>query len=287
MGLELIDIRAILLDPVDLRGLPRIDNNGFATWCTPGFLPQKGKGILFLDELNAAPPLVQAACYQLILDRKLGEYELPEGWSIIAAGNGEKDRSVTHRMPSALANRFVHLNFSVDVEDWIKWAAQNCIAPEVISFIRFRPRLLHDFDPERDSKTFASPRSWEFISGIVASNPDPAVLKDLFQGTIGYGAATEFSAFLKIWQDLPGAEEILENPDTIEIPKDPAMLFAICEMLPLNLDVNKTDQMMIFASRLPAEFSVLLMGEAVRNQESIVNSSAFTTWASQHCEVLV
>ena len=113
-GMALRDIRAVLLDPVDLRGLPRLEN-GRAEWCPPAFLPgpdDSEQGIIFLDELNAAPPLVQAACYQLVLDRRIGEYRLPDGWSIIAAGNREKDKAVTHRMPSALANRMVHLELT-------------------------------------------------------------------------------------------------------------------------------------------------------------------------------
>ena len=111
-GLALRDIRAVLLDPVDLRGLPRITEQGLSVWCPPAFLPTPSdpqEGIIFLDELNAAPPLVQAACYQLILDRAIGEYRLPDGWSIVAAGNREKDKAVSYRMPSALANRLVHL----------------------------------------------------------------------------------------------------------------------------------------------------------------------------------
>ncbi len=98
LGRELVDIRAVLLDPVDLRGLPSVGGDGTAHWCPPSFLPTEGEGILFLDELNAAPPLVQAACYQLVLDRKVGEYTLPDGWTVVAAGNRESDRAVTHRM---------------------------------------------------------------------------------------------------------------------------------------------------------------------------------------------
>ena len=121
-GLALRDIRAVLLDPVDLRGLPRISADGRSVWCPPAFLPGPAdpeRGIVFLDELNAAPPLVQAACYQLVLDRAIGEYRLPDGWSIVAAGNREGDRAVAYRMPSALANRMVHLDFTPDLEDWL------------------------------------------------------------------------------------------------------------------------------------------------------------------------
>jgi MoxR-like ATPase len=158
--LPLVDIRAVLLDPVDLRGLPHIDSEGRAHWSPPDFLPQNGSGVLFLDELNAAPPLVQAACYQLVLDRRIGEYRLPEGWSIIAAGNRETDRAVTHRMPSALANRFVHLSFDPDLGDWLVWAAAHDVSPEVVAFLRYRPGLLHAFDAQKDDKAFGYIRQY-------------------------------------------------------------------------------------------------------------------------------
>jgi MoxR-like ATPase len=136
LGIRLIDIRAVLLDPVDLRGLPTVEQ-GRAAWAIPAFLPEDGAGILFLDELNAAPPLVQAACYQLVLDRALGEYRLPDGWAVFAAGNREGDRAVTSRMSSALANRFVHLVFEPDLDDWSQWAmGPGDLRPEVVAFLR-------------------------------------------------------------------------------------------------------------------------------------------------------
>jgi MoxR-like ATPase len=161
-GLPLRDIRALLLDPVDLRGLPFLGTDGRAKWAAPDFLPSDGCGILFLDELNAAPAMVQAACYQLGLDRSLGEYRLPEGWAIVAAGNREGDRGATTRMPAPLRNRFVHLDFELDGEEWSRWAIKTGIRAEVIAFLRFRPELLSVFD--RDAHAFPSPRSWEFVS---------------------------------------------------------------------------------------------------------------------------
>ena len=121
LNLALRDIRALLLDPVDLRGLPYVAD-GRSKWATPEFLPQEGAGILLLDELNSAPAMVQAAFYQLILDRRLGEYTLPDGWVIIAAGNRDGDRAHTTRMPTPLRNRFVHLEFEVDAQEWSEWA---------------------------------------------------------------------------------------------------------------------------------------------------------------------
>ncbi len=289
-GLDLIDVRAILLDPVDLRGLPRITADGLSEWCTPSFFPQNGKGILFLDELNAAPPLVQASCYQLILDRCLGEYQLPDGWSIIAAGNRESDRAVTHRMPSALANRFVHINFSVDCDEWLEWAVREGISPEIIAFLRFRPALLHDFDPEKDSKAFPSPRTWEFASNLIRSikrHGNDDIQHELLLGTIGMGAATEFTGFMKIWHELPEVEEIINNPETVELSQDPAVLFAVCEMVGRAAEQKTADKIMVFASRLPDEFSVLLVREAVRHCNDIAKTSSFATWARHHAAVLV
>ena len=209
LNLALTDVRAILLDPVDLRGLPHLNGDGRAHWAPPAFLPRDGEGILFLDELTAAPPLTQAACYQLVLDRKLGEYRLPEGWRIVAAGNRENDRGVVYRMPSALANRFVHIDIEVSLDDWTRWAAQHGIATEIIAFLRFRTALLHDFDPKRDDKAFPTPRSWSFVSRLLQSPAlDAHIEYALIAGAVGLGAATEFMGFLKVARHIPSPDNI-------------------------------------------------------------------------------
>jgi len=285
-SLELTDLRAVLLDPVDLRGLPRISDDGEASWCAPSFLPKKGEGILFLDELNAAPPLVQAACYQLVLDRKLGEYQLPQGWTVIAAGNRESDKAVTHRMPSALANRFVHLDFEVSVENWLNWASNNNIVDELQAFIKFRPGLLHDFDPSRSEKAFPSPRSWEFVSGIIKSGPSPEVEFELFKGTVGEGAAAEFAGFCKIYRKLPDPEFVLKSPDKVAIPEDPATIYALCESIGAKASAETAESVMVFASRLPAEFAVLLIRNAVKRDRSIVEAEGFNRWATANSDIL-
>ncbi|WP_028575818.1 AAA family ATPase [Desulfonatronovibrio hydrogenovorans] len=286
-GLELIDIRAVLLDPVDLRGLPRIDGNR-AAWCPPDFLPDQGRGVLFLDELNAAPPLVQAACYQLILDRRLGEYVLPRDWSIVAAGNRDTDRAVTHRIPSALANRFAHLDFEVDTLEWLEWAQENDIAPEVTSFLRFRPNLLHSFDPAREDRAFPTPRSWSFVSAVTKGDgffQEPDL--ELISGMVGQGAATEFCGFLKIFRNLPDPDELLETPETAEVPEDPATLYAVCELLSVRTDLDNLPQVMAYARRLPPEFSVLLVRDAARVNREIVHTPEFSRWATANADVLL
>ncbi len=287
LGVELCDVRAILLDPVDLRGLPRIDANNRAAWCAPAFLPKQGQGVVFLDELNAAPPLVQAACYQLVLDRRLGEYELPEGWAIVAAGNRETDRAVTHRMPSALANRFVHLDFEADLEDWVSWAVKNDIPEELVAFLRFRPELLHSFDPTRNEKSFPSPRSWEFVAKIMRSAPDPKIFPALAAGTVGLGAASELLGFLRVYEDLPDVDDILAQPGTSVLPEDPATLYALCQALAYRVDERTVSALLDIALRLPAEFSVLLARDCVRRYPPFVQHPDFERWAQVHVDILM
>ncbi|DAB30574.1 MAG TPA: ATPase, partial [Sulfurimonas sp. UBA12504] len=155
-----IDLRLSLLDPTDLRGIPFFNTiKETALWAPPSFLPdgKVERGILFLDELNTAAPMVQASAYQLILDRKIGEYTLPEGWAIVAAGNRESDRGVVFRMAAPLANRFVHLEMEVSVDDWKTWALKTEIHPAIIAFISHRPDTLFTFGNGNDSRSFATP----------------------------------------------------------------------------------------------------------------------------------
>jgi hypothetical protein len=290
MKLDLIDLRVLLLDPVDLRGLPHVETVGkdkLAAWAQPAFLPRKGKGALFLDELNAAPMSTQAACYQLIHGRRLGDYELPDGWAIIAAGNRETDRAVTNRMPSALANRFVHLDYDVDLNDWTKWALGAGVATEVVAFIRFRPELLNAFDPSR--KAFPTPRTWEFVSDILATSPSPVIEHDLYAGTVGEGAAAEFVGFLKVMRTLPNPDACLLNPSTAPVPseREPATLYALASALSRKATTGNFDRVVTYANRLPPEFSVLLVKAATGRDPGLQSTRAFIEWAAANSDVLI
>jgi MoxR-like ATPase len=282
--MALQDIRALLLDPVDLRGLPFLGNDGRSKWATPEFLPQAGEGVLFLDELNAAPAMVQASCYQLVLDRKLGEYTLPPGWAIIAAGNRDSDRAVTTRMPTPLRNRFVHLEFEVDAQEWSEWAIQNGIRAEVIAFLRFRPELLSMFD--RDANAFPSPRSWEFVSRILDSAPDQAIEHELFAGAVGTGAATEFSAFLRMFRDLPNIDAILLNPLQEPVPENAAAQYAVASALARCASDINFDRVCQYLERMPTEFSVLCVRDASLRAPGVRHTAGYTKWAIDNHHVL-
>ncbi len=212
-GREVIDVRLALWEPTDIKGIPYFDSvQTKMVWAPPAELPtdEDSTALIFLDELNSAPPAVQAAAYQLILNRRVGTYKLPKGVDIVAAGNREGDRGVTYRMPAPLANRFVHLEMKVDFDDFQDWATLNNIHPEVLGYVGFAKQDLYDFDPKSPSKAFATPRSWVFVSDLLQDDDcDADTLHNLVAGAIGDGLAVKFMAHRKIAGRLPKAEDIL------------------------------------------------------------------------------
>ena len=225
---EVIDVRLALWEPTDIKGIPYYSANDNAmVWAPPAELPTDpaSKAILFLDELNSAPPAVQAAAYQLILNRKVGTYVLPEGVDIVAAGNRDGDKGVTFRMPAPLANRFVHLEMKVEFEDWLDWATLNRIHEEVVGYVGFAKQDLYDYDPKSPSKSFATPRSWSFVSDMVYDEDiDTETLTNLVSGAVGDGLAVKFMAHRKIASKLPKADDILDGKvEDLEIKEISAM----------------------------------------------------------------
>lgn len=225
---EVIDVRLALWEPTDIKGIPYYNSDqGKMVWAPPSELPvdPESTAIIFLDELNSAPPAVQAAAYQLILNRKVGTYTLPAGVDLVAAGNRDGDRGVTYRMPAPLANRFVHLEAKVDFDDWQEWAVTNNIHPEVVGYVGFAKQDLYDFDPKSASKSFATPRSWSFVSELLADDDtDSDTLHNLVAGAVGDGLATKFMAHRKVAGRMPKAADILDGKvKTLEIKEVSAM----------------------------------------------------------------
>ena len=214
-GREVIDVRLALWEPTDIKGIPYYNSDqGKMVWAPPSELPtnEDSTAIIFLDELNSAPPAVQAAAYQLILNRRVGTYELPKGVDVVAAGNREGDRGVTYRMPAPLANRFIHLEMKIDFDDFQEWAVNNAVHPEVLGYVGFAKQDLYDFDPKSPSKAFATPRSWVFVSDLLKDDDcDIDTLHNLIAGAVGDGLAVKFMAHRKIAGRLPKAEDILKG----------------------------------------------------------------------------
>jgi len=213
---HLIDIRLSLWEPTDIKGIPYFDSNiGKMVWGAPSELPdeefakQYDNIVVFFDEMNSSAPAVQAAAYQLILNRRVGTYKLPDNVVIVAAGNREADKGVTYRMPAPLANRFVHLEMAVSFDDWFQWAVDNRIHNDVVGFLQFSKKDLYDFDPKSPSRSFATPRSWSFVSELLDDGLDENTTTDLVSGAVGEGLAVKFMAHRKVAADMPNPTDIL------------------------------------------------------------------------------
>jgi len=281
LGRRLVDVRAALLDPVDLRGLPRVVRDA-AVWCPPAFLPRRGEGVLFLDELAQAAPLVQAACLQLTLDRKVGEYELPDGWTVVAASNRAEDRAGTHRLITPLLNRFVHLDLDVSPDDWQGWAAAAGVGPEVRAFLRYRPGLLSRVDPAAGERAFPTPRAWQFVSDVLPGAPAELV-HPVVAGCVGDGPAAEFVGFLRLYRELPDLDAVLARPDAAPVPREPAVLYALVGALVerCRSDQAPLAQVVQYALRLPEEFAVLALRDALAVNPRLVGLPAVQQWIAR------
>lgn len=286
--LPLVDIRASLLDPTDLRGIPTIEN-GRAIWCPPEFLPSEEQptGILFFDELNAAPPLVQASLYQLTLDRRVGEYKLPEGWQILAAGNRSEDASVVFRMPAALSNRFVHLDFEIDFDEWRSWAVDTRIDPLVIGFLGTRRELL--FDMGNTDRGFPTPRSWEIVSDTLKVMGGYLASKDLLLGIVGEGAAIEFFGYCENALTEEAIKKILDAPATAPLPSNLGDRYGLISYVVSRCQEDKKilKAAGILLGRLDPELSVLLLKDVLRSNPRFLVDPGYLEFVQKHQDLIV
>jgi len=246
---HLIDIRLSLWEPTDIKGIPYYSaNDNKMVWGAPAELPDEEMAaqydtiVLFLDEMNSAAPSVQAAAYQLILNRRVGQYKLPDNVMIVAAGNREADKGVTYRMPAPLANRFVHLELTVGFDDWFQWAVANNIHKDVVGYLTFSKKDLYDFDPKSPSRSFATPRSWSFVSELLDDNLDKNTLTDLVSGSVGEGLAVKFMAHRNSASQMPNPTDILNGKvkelQTKEISAMYSLTVSLCYELKEASDKN-------------------------------------------------
>lgn len=295
-----IDIRLSQMEPSDLRGIP-FRNGETVEWATPAILPDRNRhgerGVLFLDEITSAPPSVSAAAYQLILDRRLGEYQVPDGWAIFAAGNRQGDRGVTYTMPAPLANRFSHFEVEAHLDDWVAWAYQHGIDERVIGFLRFRPELLFDFDPAHNPVAFPSPRSWEFAHrSLHKFDKNPELLQGALQACVGPAAGIELTAFINSLDKMPDLDDIIAGRE-VPAPSEIDLQYAVAAAL-VGRAIRVKDQpdaqqvighILDYAGTFPQrEMGVMLVSDLHRAiGELLFSVPQFGTWANAIADVML
>lgn len=287
-----LDIRLSQMEPSDLRGIP-FREGALVEWAIPAMLPDAKRhgetGILFLDEITSAVPSVSAAAYQLILDRRLGEYSVPNGWAIFAAGNRQGDRGVTYTMPAPLANRFSHFEVELNLDDWVAWAYRNSIDERIIGFLRFRPELLFRFDAAHNPVAFPTPRSWEFAHRALQKfAASPPLLLPTLQACVGTGAGIELKAFVDHLDQMPDLDAILCG-ETVKTPKEVDLQYAVASAL-VGRAIRAKGQpdaiqvyghILRYAKTLPLrEMGVMLVSDLLRAVgDTIFSVPEFALWA--------
>lgn len=271
---------------VDLTGVPFVDQEftdspSLTHFAPPAEFPQNGSdGIFFWDEITTALPALQAAAYQAIHDRRVGEYRFPEGVRMIAAGNRESDRGVVFRMPTPLASRFIHFTLRSDINEWSEWAVASGVPIELVMFLRFRPELLHRFDPKSAEQAFPCPRTWEFVGDLLKTNADKQTEYHLIRGTVGNDAAAQVLAFLKIFRELPNVDAVIMDPDGAAIPDKADVLLALCGALASQVDDGNFDRIARYAARLDREYGAFLMKDCVTLKPELQHTAPFVKWVT-------
>ena len=276
------DVRLLLFNPIDLRGIPTSNaDKTLAVWLKPQIFQMDPSdsivNILFLDEISAAPQSVQAAAYQITLDRVVGEHRLPENCIVIAAGNRTTDKSVAFKMPKALANRLMHIEVEGSFKSWKEWAVSSGINEKVIGFLSFRQNYLMGFDSGSDDLAFPTPRAWEMVSNILNSvSDDIDEMYSLIAGIVGSGVAVELRTWAKVYKDLPSVEDIFDGK-TPPVPKNTDAMYALTASMTSYARAHKDDlgrlaNSIRYAEKMPPDFSAVLLKDYMYIEKDFKNT---------------
>lgn len=285
-NLKVIDYRLSQCDPTDLLGLPHF-SDGKVRYAPFETFPIESEPIpdgyagwlLLLDEFTSASVEVQAAAYKIVLDRMVGQEHLHKNVAIICLGNREEDNAIVNTMSTALQSRLVHMELQADTEEWCNWAMANNIDHRITDYIKFKPNMLNTFNPAHTDHTYACPRTWEFTNRVIKHMDNKQIFTPMLSGILSEGVAREFITYCRIYDSLPKPGEIEKNPDTVPVPTEPSVLYAISGSLANTATMDNFTKLMQFIKRMPEEFQVITLREVYRRKKEMLSHPAVQTWA--------
>ena len=299
LNIPLLDFRANLFDPVDVRGIPYTRDDlsvasgamKITSWAPPDIFPSEEthgpRGLFMIDELPTAPPATQNAFLQLLLTRQVGNYKMPDGWSCLAAGNRLTDGASVYQMPSPVRNRLMHYELEPSLDAWCEWALKNEVNTTLVSFMRYRPNLLYSF--KADEYAFPTPRSWSFVDKRLrlTKNMDDSRLFFGIAGAVGTGPAGEFLAFAKIADKLPDIDNLIANPSSYMPSEDPAVLYALTGAVASRAKESTLENIMKLGKKIPTEFQVVLVKSILAIDKALFNQPTIQSWISDNSDVVL
>lgn len=282
---EIIVAHPIVSDPTDFKGLPwKVDGDNVATFLPFGDLARLMVAteltVYVIDDLGQAAPAVQAAVMQLVLARQINGHKISDNVVFIAATNRRTDRAGVQGLLEPLKSRFVTvIEVETNVDDWTEWAFQNDMPPELVSFLRSRPELLHKFEPTADLTNSPSPRTWSHVARLFKMNLPKRLQLPSYSGAVGDGAASEFIGYLRIYESAPSIDAILSDPKKAPIPDNPAALYAVSVGLAYNASPKTFGSIVVYVKRLyeagHAPFATLTVRDSTRKDRKITKTKEY------------
>lgn len=296
-NLELIDFRLAQADPTDLHGFPTLNTDHTRSHYAPPTtfplstdkVPSGRNGwLLFFDELNASPNAMQTAAYKIVLDREVGAHKLHPKVYMLCAGNLDSDKAIVNRLSTAMKSRLATLEVHVDPKEWLQWAWDNGIDKRITAYLEWKPKLVHNFNPDSSELTFPCPRTWEFASKLLSNWPKVNMsMLDVLQGVIGKAAAIELITFCEIYQSLPTLKQMEDNPDSVQIDQSQKdVLYAITSLMAERFNESNAVAFVSIMERLPLEFQVLTCQGILRKNESMKEVPALKAWIRSNASEL-
>jgi len=297
-----IDVRLSQKDAVDLLGIPYRDPDTDRThWAVPSTWPTDNVDtIIMFDEINHGTQATLSAAFQAIQERRIGDYFFPDKVRFIAAGNEAKHRTYANQMPSALRNRFGHIEVTSSEDDMCDYANAQGWSPLITGFFRFSPPSINEFEQHSESEeekkrvslvrthnAFGTPRSWDAVNRLLtAAKGDINRAKHLIIGTVGQELAAKFMGYAEYYKDLPDLNKLIKAPNDFNVPENPGMQYAICSGLAAKADMKNIKNIIKYVIRLPAEFQATCVKDALSRQPMIGGTTAFAEWAEKNEDIL-
>jgi len=288
------DFRLNIREPVDMRGVPVPDPVTKSTvWYVPSELPKSdgsdGPSVLVLDEINTGTMQMMAVAMQLVLDRRVGDYVVPDNCAILAMGNRSKDSRAVMQMPKPLRNRFAHYTLIYDHESWIEHCKRTNLAPEIVAFGRFRPDRVST-QPVGDNHAYASPRSLYRCAAYV--NQPSHLRYKAFCAMIGKDDGSELESFVSMYQALSNIDDILANPKTAKLPTERSEAYAVVTALGRLATRKNFANVIAYAKRIGSELhnrelEIVAVTDAVSRDPKLAEVKQYGEWAIDNADVTV
>lgn len=291
-GVDLIVSHPVVSDPTDYKGMPWVSDKNEANFIPFGELKQlmevKEKTVFFIDDLGQASLSVQAALMQLILARQINGHPISNNVIFIAATNDISDKAGVSTILEPVKSRFASIvKLESRPQDWLEWAELNKLNQNLISFIRFRPKMLHKFVPSRQLKNSPCPRTVAGVSRLLDMGLNKKITNELIKGACGESFAMEFGEYLKSIAALPTIDKILEDPKKIPIPENGSAQFALCDMLSYFINKENVKSIVTFGKRLNKETSVMLIKRCTEKNPKIKQNSEFQKFMKKYKEIVL